>query len=380
MEHEEEILNKIELIKNNKMNTCIFGAGQYGMGMAYDILKSFGITIACYCDNDSTLWGKTIRDDVICVSPNCILQKGITACFVFIGSKVGTDEVLRQIEYLGLRIIITLSELIGLSKITDNFLNGKIISNQIRVKNERLIWTVDMVKKGNVHNENKKECAVFTCITGDYDHVNEPKFYSNNCDYYLLSDKRPERLKGMQWIDIDAIVPEKVVDNIRRNRFCKINAPYIFSEYKYSIYMDGTIKIFGDLNKYINKIGKSGIAIFRHPERNCIYSEAVACAVRNADNFNGIYTQVTDYLNEGMPYHFGLFECTILIRDNSNPICRKIMLDWWNEVFNRSYRDQLSFTYCLWKNELKYEDIGILGEDYRISLEFKRVRNHRYKY
>ena len=144
--------------------------------------------------------------------------------------------------------------------------------------------------------------------------------------------------------------------------------------------MDGTIKIFGDLNKYINKIGKSGIAIFRHPERNCIYSEAVACAVRNADNFNGIYTQVTDYLNEGMPYHFGLFECTILIRDNSNPICRKIMLDWWNEVFNRSYRDQLSFTYCLWKNELKYEDIGILGEDYRISLEFKRVRNHRYKY
>lgn len=380
MEYQDEILNKIELIKSKRMKTCIFGAGQYGTGMAYDILKSFGIQILCYSDNDPVFWGKTVRDDVICVSPDNILPKGITACFIFIGSKIGTDEVLEQMKQLDLNVIITLSELLSLSIITDNFLNGKIISEHMQVNNESMIWDVNRVKKGCIHNDNGRECAVFTCITGNYDRVNEPKFYSDNCDYYLISDENSEKLKGMQWIDIRTVVPDKVVDNIRRNRFCKINAPYIFSEYKYSIYIDGTIEILGDLNKYINKIGKSGIAIFKHPERNCIYQEAVACGVRKADSVSKIYTQVTDYFNEGMPYDFGLFECTILIRDNSNPICQKIMLDWWNEVFNRSYRDQLSFTYCLWKNGLKYEDVGILGENYRTSVEFRRIRNHKYRY
>lgn len=380
MEHPDEILNKIELIKNKRMNTCIFGAGQYGTGMAYEILKSFGIQISYYCDNNSAVWGKTVREDVTCISPDDILQKGITACFIFIGSKSGTDEVSKQLRELGLKVIITLSELLSLSIITDNFMNGKIISNQMREKNEYLSWTADMIKKGCIHNKSGKECAVFTCITGNYDCVNEPEFYSDNCDYFLLSDEPPKTLNGMQWIDVDTMIPNIVSDNIRRNRFCKINAPYIFSEYKYSVYIDGTIKIIGDINKYLKKTGKTGMAIFKHPERDCIYSEAVACGVSKADSFEKIYTQVRDYLDEGMPYNYGLFECTILVRNNRNPICKKVMIDWWNEVFNRSYRDQLSFTYCLWKNGLKYEDIGVLGENYRTSAEFLRVRNHQRKF
>ncbi|MCM1216994.1 MAG: DUF616 domain-containing protein [Lachnospiraceae bacterium] len=380
MEHEDKILNEMEFIKNKGMKACIFGAGQYGSGLAYDIVKSFGIQIRFYCDNDSTLWGNIIRDDIVCISPDDILKKETEACFIFIGSKTGTDEVLKQVEHFNFEIVITLSELLGLGNIVRDFLSGKIISEQMQAENERFDWTVDMVKNNEIHNKSGKECAVFTCITGNYDHVSEPGFYSDAYDYYLISDKNPGQLKVMEWIDSNMIIPAKIVDNIRRNRFCKINAPYIFSEYKYSVYIDGTIEVLGDLSQYISKIGKSGIAIFKHPERNCIYSEAVACGVRKADSLDKIYAQVTDYFNEGMPYDYGLFECGILIRENSNPICREIMLDWWNEVFNRSYRDQLSFTYCLWKNGLKCEDVGILGENLRTCVEFRHVRHHRYKY
>ncbi|MCM1154897.1 MAG: DUF616 domain-containing protein [Roseburia sp.] len=380
MKHEDKILSEIELIKNKGMSVCIFGAGRFGSGLAYDIVKSFGVRVHFYCDNAPALWGNIIRDDIVCVSPTDILEKEIEACFVFIGSKTGMDDVVKQIERFNFKIIITLSELLGLSNIVKDFLDGKIISEQMPVENERFNWNVDMVKKNRVHNNSGKECAVFTCITGNYDHVNEPGFCSDACDYYLISDENPGQLDVMQWIDINTVVPDKVTDNIRRNRFCKINAPYIFSEYKYSVYIDGTIEISGDLNQYISKTGKSGIAIFKHPERNCIYSEAIACGVRKADSFSKIYTQVMTYLKEGMPYDYGLFECTILVRDNSNPACRKLMLDWWNEVFNWSYRDQLSFTYCLWKNGLKSEDVGMLGENYRTSGVFRRVRNHQYKY
>ena len=48
----------------------------------------------------------------------------------------------------------------------------------------------------------------------------------------------------------------------------------LFEDYNYSIYIDGNIKVIGDLTAYINLISKAGIAVHRHGKRDCVYEEA----------------------------------------------------------------------------------------------------------
>lgn len=198
------------------------------------------------------------------------------------------------------------------------------------------------------------------------------------CDYYLISDRKPEKLNVFQWIDINEIIPENVIDNRRKNRFCKINAPYIFSNYKYSIYIDGNVQIMGDIRKYFGKIGKSGIAAFKYQEGVCLYEHALAIINAKIENNNLIFKQINDYSREGMPRRYGMVECTILVRDHTNIVEKKLMQDWWNEVFNYSCRDQISFPYCLWKNNLKCEDVGLLGENILANIDFRITSRHHY--
>lgn len=42
----------------------------------------------------------------------------------------------------------------------------------------------------------------------------------------------------------------------------------------------------------------------------------------------------------------------------------------WMEVYVHSYRDQLSFTYSLWKNGLTADEVGALGEYMRKNNDF----------
>ncbi len=77
-----------------------------------------------------------------------------------------------------------------------------------------------------------------------------------------------------------------------------------------------------------------------------------------------VYNQMSAYMREGMPCEYGLPEMGIIAREHNNPICIKIMEEWWDEfIRTKSQRDQLSFMYVIWKNGLKLSDLYLLGED-----------------
>lgn len=82
------------------------------------------------------------------------------------------------------------------------------------------------------------------------------------------------------------------------------------------------------------------------------------------DEENTIRWQMSQYKRERMPVGYGQFACNVIVRENNNSICCSVMSDWWQEVFTRSYRDQLSFMYCLWKRGLGLEDVGCLEGDW----------------
>lgn len=371
-----EIMKDIENIKKNHLKVCIFGCGHHGKGAGYEILKFLGIDIWIYCDNDTSKWGKVIKDGIPCASPDALLHEDKIACFVMVGVHI-QNEIIKQLERYHVSTIITYYELVSLDIVIESFIDKCIEENHVigRKSNRK----AQVLPLSTICNAKNKKYVVYTCIVGDYDPLVEPQYVSEECDYYFLSDKRPETSKVFQWIDINDIVPDIVSDNFRKNRFCKLLVNRIFPEYKYSVYVDGNIQIIGDIRKYADRIGKSGIAAHKLATMDDLYEHAFHCIASVFDKKELIMKEVGDYYHEGMPRHFGMFECGVLVRDNHNMICQKLMDDWWNEVYNRSYRDQLSFTYCLWKNGLEIADVGILGNDYRKNSDFSRKENYHRK-
>lgn len=360
MRVQSEIVKDIEYIKSNDFKVCIFGCGNIGTKAGYNILKFLGLRIDYYCDNDKNKWGKPIQERIECISPNQLQKKTNIACFVMVGC-VFCDKIVNQLRKYKIQIIITYQEIVLLDSVIDRFI--------VKTLEQQMI---------NIDNLYNKKCAVYTCITGDYDVVEEPEISSTECDYYLISDRKPNHLSVFKWINIDDIVPDIMMDNRRKNRFCKINAPVIFSQYEYSIYVDGNIKIIGDVIKCLDKIGKSGMAAYRFPFGDCLYAHALTIVVAKVERNNLIFQQIADYFKAGMPKHYGMFECGVLVRDNKNSLCKNVMKDWWSEVLRRVNRDQISFTYCLWRNGIRYEDVGILGENIRANNCFEMINNHHY--
>lgn len=94
---------------------------------------------------------------------------------------------------------------------------------------------------------------------------------------------------------------------------------------------------------------KSSILCFPHPERQCICEELAACILQTCANNRDMINQVSDYLKEGYPLNYGLYECGCIMRLHNDMAIKSLMSKWENEVLKYSVRDQLSFPYVCWK-------------------------------
>ena len=72
------------------------------------------------------------------------------------------------------------------------------------------------------------------------------------------------------------------------------------------------------------------------------------------DNPYLIQKQMTKYHMLGFPKDKGLITGMVILRRHNEKDCIETMEDWWTEIKYGSKRDQLSFNYCAWKNDLKF--------------------------
>ena len=196
---------------------------------------------------------------------------------------------------------------------------------------------------------NKK--VVYTCITGGYDNLMEPKFVTPGFDYVCFTDDVENTYSNVWKI---RPIPEELhnLSNVKKQRMVKINPHKYLSEYDESIWVDGSMMVIGDMNKFINEYctDKSVSVLFReHPARKCIYDEADTCLRMRKDTPESIKSQMDRYRKEGFPRKYGLVESNMIYRRHNDPYCIKLMETWADEVRNGSHRDQLSFNYALWK-------------------------------
>ncbi len=210
----------------------------------------------------------------------------------------------------------------------------------------------------------EEKIAVYTCIIGSYDSLMEPAFVPDNCEFYAVTDfeipenSRWKRIPADRYADLT-----QGMSSVMKNRYFKMHPHVLFPEHRYSIYIDGNVRVCTDMTECLNRLSPHGISCFRHSLRSCVYQEA-ECLTKTR---KGVPEEVEEHVRhlraEGMPEGYGLALCSVLVRDHQSEKYESMMDLWWTEFCSHAKRDQLSFPYVLYKNGIPVEEVTTLGEN-----------------
>ena len=206
--------------------------------------------------------------------------------------------------------------------------------------------------------------VIYTAITGGYDDISDPEYIDENIDYILFTDNR--NIQSDVW-KVIYLENEQKLDNVRLARYVKIMGHEYLEDYDYSVWVDGKIRIRGSVIDYISKYQlNEPILCFNHFSHENLYDEVIACIQLNKYNREEIINQVEVYKKEGFSGELGMIDSAVLVRDLHDSSVIKLMTAWWEEVKNKTARDQLSFNYACWKTGVRYDtsDIYIYDNDY----------------
>jgi len=191
--------------------------------------------------------------------------------------------------------------------------------------------------------------AVLTSSVGSNELI-EPPFLFSGVDYYAFVDEEKVDVKGA-WnrkkvIDFSS---DPVYKNRRNAKVYKI-LPHLFvPDYDYYIWIDSTHYVAVDPFDIIKEfLVNSDIALFKHPERSCVYEESELIKDINFDHHSLVDSQIEFYESMGFPKNYGLYELSCRIQRNTLKI-KEAMLSWWEMICMYSSRDQLSLPYILRK-------------------------------
>ncbi|MBO7719051.1 MAG: glycosyltransferase, partial [Methanosphaera sp.] len=214
-----------------------------------------------------------------------------------------------------------------------------------------------------------KKMVVYTAVTGTYDEPLIPQERIEGFDYICFTDN--PFLKSDFW-DIRPIECDEL-NATQTARMYKILAHKYLSDYDYSLWIDTNIEIIGDIRDFINKYSiENKLLAFKHPQRDCIYDEADECLRLKKDDMDNIIPQINRYKQEGYPEHNGLISSGILFRKHNDPDVIRLMEDWFGQLLEGSYRDQLSFNYVCYKNNFKYD----ATDSYIFKNEYFQIHDH----
>lgn len=219
-----------------------------------------------------------------------------------------------------------------------------------------------------------EKIAVYTCIFGQYDKLQEPLIKPDNIDYFVITDQDIPEDSLWKKVDIEEFTDRlDSYNNVMKNRYFKMFPEKVFDEYKYSIYIDGNIRVITDLTEYLYKLSSVGISIHSHGLRNCVYNEASAAKIFKKSSPSTIKAYMERLTENNFPKQYGLLECNVILRSHHNEICKHIMQQWWAEFEKYIKRDQLSLPFILFKNNIAIEEVALLGDNIYKNPSFRIV-------
>lgn len=207
----------------------------------------------------------------------------------------------------------------------------------------------DFIQKYKTHWETGRKKVVYTCISGPYDTLREPLYIDDDYDYVCFTD---QNINSQFWNIRPMPKETEGLSQAKKQRYVKLMTHKVFPEYDFSVYVDANVDIKHSIDQYVKEncdLEKKSLFVGKHPVRDCIYEEEKAVIKLKKDKEEITHPQISRYREEGFPEHFGLPQDCILFRKHNTEECIKIDELWWKELKAGSHRDQLSFSYVVWK-------------------------------
>ena len=258
--------------------------------------------------------------------------------------------------------------------------NDEIITKYFGIKKPLIHYTKKVTDQIFQHKEFKGgRIAVYTCITNGYDLLREPTCIDEFCDYYFITDnnEHPRKDTVYKYLDIKDIVPKGISSPKDQNRYCKMHGYSIFSDYKYSVYVDGSLQIIGKISELIAAIGKYGVGFHSHPYAEDPYVEMLHLSLIERVLVNEARPVAQKFAEEGFPREYGSVEGGLIVCDNSNPVAREILNNWYENYMRfQAKRDQIYLPYTLFKMGISVEDVNTFKCNLRSNGITKMVTIH----
>lgn len=190
--------------------------------------------------------------------------------------------------------------------------------------------------------------VVYTAIFDDYEVLDDPGPIPEGWSRVCFTDT----LDHPAWRIVRMEPP--VADPWRSIKILKLLAHQVFPNAEYSLWIDGNFSVRCDLDALVSTyLHDADIAVHAHPDRDCVYDEALVCMSLQRDAAVTMYAQMLRYAFEGFPRHAGLVAGGVLLRRHTEAV-RALNELWHREVEGGSRRDQLSFNYAAWRLGLRY--------------------------
>ena len=193
--------------------------------------------------------------------------------------------------------------------------------------------------------------CVITSSIGTNNLLPQKRF--NNVDYHAFVDNKNDNKDWIEhpnlqyWNQHSAIQfsSDPVYANRRNAKIYKV-IPFAFlPNYDYYFWIDSTHILEEDPNELVKIYLKNAdVAVFRHPQRKCIYEEGNFIKDIKFDYPNLIDDQLAFYKDMCYPEDNGLYELPVRFQRN-NQLTQKMGLMWWEQICMFSSRYQLSFPF-----------------------------------
>lgn len=201
--------------------------------------------------------------------------------------------------------------------------------------------------------------AIFTVLIGNYDTLLPAPTFSG-WDSILITDQKLPDYIGWKVRHVES---DTELGDRKLSRKYKILSHVFLEEYDLVCYIDANVSLL--------KPPPDEPTFFSHPQRRTVHQEAVAVIKLKKDTKATVQKQYSAYKKAGFRDNVGLWCNRFFVMENVGPIAW-LCQDWWNQIEQHSYRDQLSLPYVSWSTKTK-----LPTKPYRIAEQYIKVHAHR---
>lgn len=205
--------------------------------------------------------------------------------------------------------------------------------------------------------------VVYTFLSG-VGEPQQPSEVNRELEYLCFTDQKDRwgKQNGV-WKYQPIENPEQLEKRQLKYKYM-IMAHKILSDYDYSIWIDPTIRITGDLLNFSRIYGGGHSFLgFLQTRDDCIYQDTLLTDMVDDDINISIRKRMLQYQKEGYPEYNGLLDSRVMIRKHREEKVCRVMEEWWQECRDSGWLCEGIFNYSAWKQGYLFSISNLFLDD-----------------